>query len=298
MSGRPSPTAAPALVARQQTLAHKQIGKIHEQKVTRRLVTVTPTYAAHILERNPTNRSLRQDHIDKMARDMKNGKWCLETAPTVKFLKNGELRDGQHRLYACLMADVPVQMEFAEGLTEDMVHTIDVGRARSFQDVLKIQGRSDIAELATSARWWYNYMKNGISFARSVSHSELLDLLDKYPQIEPFVAEGNKYKRARNLLGPGLWGFVFSGAAMVDSDRAKLFAEAFDSGQDLKKGNPALTLRERMATNRAAKAKLRQPMMAAFAIKAWNSYLTGRSLTVLRWQDGEEFPRFAKLNLS
>lgn len=295
---RPKAMAAPALVAKQQSLAHKNVGKIHEQKIVGRMVTVTPILAAHILEKNDMNRTIRQDHVDKMARDMKNGDWNPRTAPPCLFAKDGTCMDGQHRFYAVLMADVPIMMEFREGLDKSEMATIDTGRTRTFQDVLRIDGRSETSELSTTTRHWYNYLTGGISYNRGISHRELLDLLDKHAWIAPLVTEGNRYKRARTLLTPGIWGFVYSGAAHTNPDQARMFAEAFDSGVDLKRGNPALTLRERASQNRSAKAKLRPIMLAAFAIKAWNSYLTGRSMTVLRWQEGEAFPTFARLTIT
>ena len=296
MSGRKHGQAAPALVAKQQMLAHKQVGKIHEQKEMRRMVLVTPVLAAHILESNDMNRTIRQEHVDKMARDMSNGEWNPRTAPPCLFAKDGTCMDGQHRFYAVLMSGKNIMMEFREGLDKSEMKTIDVGRARTFQDVLRIDGRTDVSELATSARYWYNYLAKQASFNRSISHSELLGLLDRNPSIQKYVVEANKYKRARGLLSPGIWGFIYSGAAMTDPDKARMFAEQFDSGQDMKKSNPALTLRERASQNRAARARLRPLVLVAYAIKAWNAYLAGKPLMLLKWQDGEAFPEFAKLS--
>jgi hypothetical protein len=296
MSTRQRAVAAPALVAKQQALAGKSVGKIHEQKVIGRMVLVTPVLAAHILEKNDMNRTIRQDHVDKMARDLVSGKWNPRTAPPCLFAKDGTCMDGQHRFYAVLMSGVSVMMEFREGLDKSEMATIDVGRTRTFQDVLRIDGRSDVSELATSARYWFNYLNRQVTVNRAISHSELLDLLDRNPKIAQYVQEGNKYRRARTLLSPGIWGFVYSAAAMTDPDKARMFAEQFDSGQDLKKGNPALTLRERASQNRAARARLRPLVLVVYAIKAWNAYVNGRQLSILKWQDGESIPTFAKLS--
>lgn len=292
----PKASAAPALVAKQQQLAHRQVGKIHEQEIRRRMVLVTPVLAAHILERNDMNRTIRQGDVDKYARAMSDGKWNPRTAPPIDFAKDGTLMNGQHRLYAVLMSGVSVMMEFREGLDKSEMATIDVGRARTFQDVLKIDGRSDVSELATAARYWYNYLNKQITYNRPIAHTELLDLLDRNPSIATHVVAGAKYRRARTLLSPGIWGFVYSAAAMTDTDKSRDFAESFDSGQDLKKGNPALTLRERAAQNRASRVRVRPLVLVVYAIKAWNAYVNGRSLTVLKWQEGEEFPTFSKLS--
>lgn len=288
--------APPALAAKQQALAHRNLGKIHEQKGVVRRVMVTPTLAAHILEKNDMNRTIRQADVDKYARNMSDGTWNPRTAPPLLFAKDGTCMDGQHRLYAVLMSGVTIEMEFREGLDKSEMATIDVGRARTFQDVLKIDGRSDVSELATAARYWHNYLKREVAVNRGIAHTELLSLLDRNPKIAQYVADGAKYRRARMLLSPGIWGFVYSGAAITDPDKARAFAEAFDSGADLKRGNPALTLRERASQNRAASAKkLRPIILLIFAIKAWNAYLAGRSLTILKWQEGEQFPTFSKL---
>jgi hypothetical protein len=284
---------SPSLQAKTEALQKKSVGKVWSREITRRIVKVTPVMAAHILEKNDQNRTVRQDHVDRLARDMKNGRWVIN-GETIKFTKNGKLLDGQHRLYAVLLSDVTVDFEFVEGLDDEVMATIDTGRARGMQDVLKIAGHQYASEIGATLRWWYNYEKKGISFRRSVSHAELLEVLGEMDELNSLVPEAISYGRAKRLLTPGIWCFVYSGAVRVNAEKAKAFAEALDSGAGLEKGNPALTLRERMAANQAAKAKVPPVMMAAFAIKAWNAFYRGKKLSVLKWIDGEGFPEFEK----
>jgi hypothetical protein len=284
---------SPSLQAKTEALQKKSVGKVWSREITRRIVKVSPIMAAHILEKNDQNRTIRQDHVDRMARDMKNGRWVIN-GETIKFTKDGHLLDGQHRLYAVLLSDETIDLEFVEGLDESVMSTIDTGKARGMQDVLKIAGHSYASEIGTTLRWWYNYNKKGISFKRSVSHRELLEVLGEMDELNSLVPEAIAYSRAKRLLTPGIWCFLYSGAMKTNPEKAKAFAEAFDSGAGLDRGHPALTLRERMTAHKSAKAKMPPVMQAAFAIKAWNAFYKGKKLSVLKWIDGEGFPEFEK----
>jgi hypothetical protein len=283
---------SPSLQAKTEALQKKSVGKVWSREITRRIVKVTPVMAAHILEKNDQNRAIRQDHVDRLARDMKHGRWMIN-GETIKFTKDGKLLDGQHRLYAVLLSDETIDFEFVEGLPDDAMATIDTGRARGMQDVLKIGGHQYASEIAAVLRWWYNYEKKGISFKRSVSHRELLEVLERRDELNTLVPESITYSRAKRLLTPGIWGFVYSGAMATSPTMAKQFAEALDGGTGLTKGSPVLTLRERMAAHQASRVKMPPVMMAAFAIKAWNAFYSGRQLSVLKWIEGEGFPEFA-----
>jgi hypothetical protein len=283
----------PALQTRTEALLKKNVGKVWSKEIVRKVVKVTPVHAAHLLEKNTRNREVSQGTVDKYARDMKAGRWKLN-GETIKFDWNGELRDGQHRLWAVLQADEPVDLEFAENLDPAVMDTIDTGRARSFGDVLRIGGAAYSKELAAVLRWQYMYDRKSISTKGGVSHSELKEVAEKYTDLESLIPEALKYTRARRMLGPGIWCFVFASMCRIGIARAIEFAEQLDSGENLTKGMPALTLRERMMANITAKAKISRIMVCAMAIKAANAHLHAKSLTVLKWQEGEGFPEFVK----
>jgi hypothetical protein len=292
--GRKPGGVTPALEQKAETAAKKNPGRVWSKKLeNRRVVKVTPVFAAHLLEKNTLNRDISQGLVDKYARDMKAGNWKLN-GETIKFDWNSVLRDGQHRLWACLQAGVDVDFEFAENLDPAVMDTIDTGRSRSYGDVLKIHGGVYSAETSATLRWWYMYDRRIMSNRGGISHSELREVEEAHPELQALIPEALKYSRARRLLGPGIWCFVYSGLFRANAEKATSFAEQLDSGEGLKRGAPALALREKMVANTLAKAKISRIMVAAFAVKAANAHLYGQDLRVLKWLNGEGFPEFSK----
>lgn len=124
------------------------------------IVKVTPDIAAEMLSRNSTNRTLRNNRVKYYAQQMKEGKWHL-TGQTITFAKDGQLLDGQHRLWAVIEADVPV--EFLVVYDADKVSTYDCGLKRSTRDQLKLGGVQFSNAIMSSA---------GIAIAKQCMHIE------------------------------------------------------------------------------------------------------------------------------
>jgi hypothetical protein len=66
-----------------------------------KLESITPKKAEHYLNRNTSNRKLREGVVERYASDMAGGRWTKCAAPIV-FYEDGEIADGQHRLFAII----------------------------------------------------------------------------------------------------------------------------------------------------------------------------------------------------
>ena len=102
-------------------------------------MTVTPAMAIKWLETNVHNRPVSELYIDRLARDMKAGRWML-THEGIAFDVHGILLDGQHRLWAIVYAEVPVEMHVWFNVSPDSLMVIDGGRGRSLADHLRLGG--------------------------------------------------------------------------------------------------------------------------------------------------------------
>lgn len=100
---------------------------------------ITPELAAKYLEKNISNRRIRQADVDMLARDIKTGNWCI-THQGIAFNDAGNLIDGQHRLTAIVQAGIPVKMMVTRGLSEFSVIGVDRGIKRTVNDNLAITG--------------------------------------------------------------------------------------------------------------------------------------------------------------
>lgn len=103
-----------------------------------RIETITPAKAKEYLSHNMVNRLLNKARVDAYARTMKSGNWQLN-GEAIRFNKNGELIDGQHRLNAIIKAGIPVSIVIMTDI-DNAVSIYDRGRNRSVSDALIIEG--------------------------------------------------------------------------------------------------------------------------------------------------------------
>ncbi len=117
------------------------------------ILDITPSMAeVWLMERNPHNRRVVEAHAERMAGEMKAGRWRL-THQGIAFDTNGVLIDGQHRLWAIVLSGctVPMRLFFNEPI--ESLGAIDVVRARTNDEVITLAGgmgevtRRDLATL-------------------------------------------------------------------------------------------------------------------------------------------------------
>ena len=113
------------------------------------VVTVTPQKAAVWLQKGGKNRRISQLQVDRLAREMLEGRWSLN-GQTIKFLQSGELLDGQHRLHAVIRSGCTIQTLAVFGIHDpNAFQTIDTNqRARGADQILGIMGLSNTKDLA------------------------------------------------------------------------------------------------------------------------------------------------------
>jgi hypothetical protein len=264
--------------------------------VTAEFVTITPQTAKAWLGLNVANyRPLSLPWAKSLAEDIRNGRW-LENGESVKFDANGNLIDGQHRLYACVLANAPFRSLVVRGVGDDV--NIDTGRSRSLADILRRRGEKNYAPLSSALRWVCAYEKGGLKGvigAKLVpTHQELLLLLERNPLIRESVTAAYSARQLMSLpIAIGLH-YIFT----IRSDRATAdrFFDRLIDGNDLTQLDPIYHLRERLLKNLTAKAKLPREEIVALFIKAWNAWINGRAVNKLRWISvgprAEEFPSF------
>jgi hypothetical protein len=274
-------------------------GKVYTPNV--RVVQMTAKLAEQILENNRLNRSLRTGIVERYARDMIAGNWRMN-AETIKMTADGDLLDGQHRLYAVILASetrpgISISMMVAEGLDPSVMPTIDTGAPRSFSDVLSIDKETNTTMVASAIRllaWWEAHPRPASAQGLRVSHSELHAILEKNRDIFDRASDVAAMKKARKIVPPGILLFVYRMAHRVDSAKAGMWLKLLDAGvgDEMTERHPIHQLRERMNDNRAAKAKLPQVEVLALAMKSWQQFLTGTRKNVLVWRTTEAFPEF------
>ena len=90
------------------------------------VVTIGPKVAQYCLDQtNHKNRPLSSKKIINYSRDMVKKNWSL-TGETIKFGDDGLLKDGQHRLEACVRANTPFDTHVIWGINPETFHHIDI----------------------------------------------------------------------------------------------------------------------------------------------------------------------------
>ena len=131
--------------------------------------TITPEYAKELLKMNIGNRRLKTIKNSYVGQ-MLNGEWKENGEPIIIDV-NGFIKDGQHRLHACIEANYSWDCPIISGVSPDVMDTIDTGANRSLQDVLQLNGYTDCAVLSSLARaiCTYNSGKNAFSQVSGIS---------------------------------------------------------------------------------------------------------------------------------
>jgi hypothetical protein len=100
-------------------------------------VCVTPDQALVWLEKFKFEgeRKLMESVANRYAVDMLLGRWNEDNETPLKFDVDGRLIDGQHRLWAVVLADRPIRFHIHWGVPTDVYRVTDINKPRRVQDV-------------------------------------------------------------------------------------------------------------------------------------------------------------------
>lgn len=264
-------------------------------------ITITPTMAKEMLAKTEAlgyanYRRKLKSRISLYADDMKAGRWKYNGEPILTGM-NGEVLDGQNRLWACIKANASFDALVVYDVSEDAVDTMNTGAPRTFRDILERRGFSKADVLAATVPFIYNWEKTG-GVARDVtnhaSRMALKECLDRHPRLIDYT------QKNKNLHDLGLADSFTSALRYVlvlasDEETAYQFLGELAMGDLLKERSPVFQLRKRLIRNVVGKAsKLTPRTKFALTAKAWNLWLSGQECLQLKWTSvgpGEEaFP--------
>lgn len=97
-------------------------------------VTVTPELARQWLDSSKGNRKLNKNNLAGISADMLSGNWKYN-GDRIRFLEDGTLHDGHHRLTACVNTGVTITTDTFV-MEAEATSTVDKGRNRTTADYL------------------------------------------------------------------------------------------------------------------------------------------------------------------
>jgi hypothetical protein len=256
---------------------------------------ITPDEARLIMGTNHNNRKVRRAVVEKYVRDMENGAWALN-GEAIKISATGDLLDGQHRLLACIEADIPFETVFISGVPSDAQVAMDTGARRTFSDILRWKGESNVSSLATAVESALCWDESGTPAHRGKQHSnaERLAWLEANPDIR-YAVRGWMPLACKPLRFPMSAGAPFLlRITRIDSDDAAEFVRLLKTGDGLAEKDPIARLRHWLLNAAGSKGKYAREEYAAVGVKAWNFWLKGKEVGHLVWRSGgsrrEDFP--------
>jgi hypothetical protein len=256
------------------------------------VVVVTPSMAAEWLERGGINRPTTQSYIDRYARDMKAGEWRL-TGESIKLDRQGRVRDGQHRLFACIEAGVPFETCVTINVDEEAFDVMDSGKLRTAGDMLSLHGftsTSGLAAMAKASLIWEHYGNLVYNSRATPSKPAMLAWLENNPDAVTWLRHAERVRKAGYPGGPGPWSTVLYRLSRVDEQATLQFIDKLITGVNLDNGSPILALRNRLFASRQHGGRIEINELAALILKAWNAWRSGRMLTVLVWRHHGDSP--------
>lgn len=253
--------------------------------------------AKELLSTMVLNRSIKKVNFDKLVSAMRNGEFDSENGELIKINKNGKVVDGQHRLMAVIEADVSITMAIAYGCSNDAIKTIDTGATRSIADVLKLSNVKSYTKVPFVIQCESVIFKNK-TIRFTSAHSEyktahsILDIYNENKEeIDETVRVASNFYNKFRLLTPSIIVAYYNVFNKIDSDACDDFFTQLSSYKIY--DSPIILLRDKLTKDKITSLKkLSSPEKEALFIKAWNYYMKGQEVKILRWQPTtEDFPR-------
>jgi hypothetical protein len=270
----------------------KYMEKLHVQHTI-----IFPEAAKTFLDIDNVKRTLRTNKVELFAKTMLSGKWRLINNGIAIDL-NGDLVDGQHRMQAIVLADIPVEFYLHTGLEANVKTVIDTGTFRSLADSLKISGfggHGSMTNIGAATRLLFMYetqphmlptMKKA-SNAFNVTHEEFVEFASALNKEKLFIAEtlAQRIQKQNRGFNRSAMSALLYMALLKDTYEAHAFAERLITGVNLQPNDPELALR-----NQVIRIDARNSWHLLLYIKAWNARRAGRTMQFVRFREGEIVP--------
>ena len=173
---------------------------------TSKRITITPRAAYELLDSNTLNRPLLQTHVNRIAAQISAGKWCFN-GDTIKISVDGDVLDGQHRLWAVITAEKPIDTIVIEGIKREAFATIDTLRKpRSGADILALCGLTMYRkETAAALSWLLRWQRGAMPYYRRPEHRvENSDIEEAYEIHGGMVGAVERVSTAKRLCSPSI----------------------------------------------------------------------------------------------
>ena len=283
--------------------------KIDFEGISIEVKEITPELAKDILENhNNLNRNRNKEHVKALLNNMKQGTWRFN-GDTIRFDRDGELIDGQHRLAALVEFGKPLPVIVVKGFDKETIRTIDQEiRPRNLADLFKMNGVKDAINVASAINRFfvigetnsfissnrYSNSRGGDTVPGNLKRKTSID--EKYNEYfsNPDLWDDSAsytsrcYSNTRLLrksdIG-GMYAFLYLRMHHSDEEIRGFFNRLCFTETDV---NVINLLRDLLIRDLVAKAPMTSFVKTQYIVKTWNYYIKGKDVKVLSYNKNTE----------
>jgi hypothetical protein len=267
------------------------------QKCTVGFETITPELAAEYLSHNNTeeapNRRKSTPGMLSFQYIIENGLWGPYGWDAIAFDCNGNLVNGQHRMEGIARSGIAVNALVLRGIdARDVLDIGDTGMKRRAGQILQMHGQKNGTSLAATCVLVAAYKEGNVyasswTKGRKVEPREAILLLEEFPDIEDAVSYVRGHTELKKLGQGTLLTFLRWITFRLHPQESDLFFSGLATGANLEQTSPVLLLRNRLLTDKenrryGGSGGDHRVLALALIIKAWNCFIDGRLMGVLR----------------
>lgn len=225
----------------------------------------------HKLLETQQNRTLT-DRWHPLHRQMASGEWNPDVAPIIVF-DDGTLADGQHRIRAAIEMGKPFTC-WVVTIPKSDITKVDAGRSRTTRDHCRILGLPIQCVHSAAARFILWLRDNEWGNRRQYSHAEIIDAATQFRVVE-------LPNPAREIRGASAFLAVWGYARSKCPTEADEFFTSVNTGESLRSGTAAFTLRKRLLNAVQLTGSSQQMAYLWMNVRAWNAHVAGEPITRL-----------------
>lgn len=269
------------------------------QQLTVEITMPSATALSLLTKYNTKNRTISKVNVASMVRDMKNNRWGGHVGDEVTIDENGNINNGQHRLFAIAECGIEQEMKLCFGMSPESRAREGSGRAKSMADVIAFrEGHTAKNKEARAAalRLLYGFLADQTRpkvFSGNVkpTHSELVELEERFGAS---MYESLKFVNKQDIQTIT----VESNAAFLHFilkhskyglKNANEFFEKLGTGANMKSDDPIMVIRNRFIKDaqqhKALRHQSNKDSALGLIVKAWNASMEGKS-----WSNKERTP--------
>jgi len=217
------------------------------ERVEMRLVT--PELAESWLQKfNTENRKIQRSHVEMIVRDIRDGNWMVNAQPicftgdpdTAEPGDNVRLLNGQHRLEACKISEIPIEIPIAKHIPEAAFATYDIHAKKTLNTSDSAAKADDRVMKAAAKIQWRVDTGFPATYRLTPSASELIRTIRAHPNLAKGFARS---RRMKDFASAGVMTYMIYRVTQEHAEVGEQFLVDLETGEGLERGNPVIGAR-------------------------------------------------------